>query len=73
MPPARKQECERHQSNSMHGQLGHMHDQPEPTHDRFWRWYEEEEARESSGQERRAAPERPRERPRSWEDTSAMG
>ena len=32
-----------------------------------WRRHEEKEAREPSGQERRAAPERPRELPRSWE------
>ena len=67
-PLARTQELERDQSSSRHGQPGHMHNQPEPAHDRVWRWYEEKEARGSNGQERRAAPERPRELPGSWED-----
>ena len=52
----------------MHDQPCHTHDQLHPAHDRFWRWYEEKEARESSGQERREAPERPRELPRSWRE-----
>ena len=67
-PPAQKQESEQGQSNLVHNESYHVHDQPHPVHDRFWRWCEEKEARESRGKERREAPERPRELPRLWRE-----
>ena len=72
-PPAQQPEPAQDQSNQTHNethqaraQSHHTQDRLYPAHDCFWRWCEGTEASGPGGQEKRDAPDNPKELPKSW-------